>query len=338
MLTLGDMYTKLGDVQLKTGETVEAGVVHGPDPAWADRLSAFLGHKTHPYSWQINRLLTEDLAVDAWFYILHRQGQPLSHILTIEQAGVGILGHVYTQPADRRKSATTVLMDLQMSHFRNRGGRAMYLGTGYDTPPYHIYSRFGFADVYARSGLMGWFSADAQAFERSYFHAGATTIEPLHWRHYPSSTPLFIGGYPGVVRCAAVRLCGRYLCEGPLLHLLHAEATLAAQSQPPHAFVSRLHDTGAIVGLASCHPDPLWPGVCVLDVYCHPAFWSEAPRLLERIPTTSGKRLIAYADSQTPQRSDALRAAGFTARGTLFTGFEVEGCDPCAEITVYERP
>ncbi|HAA73566.1 TPA: hypothetical protein DCE37_00380 [Candidatus Latescibacteria bacterium] len=40
---------------------------------------------------------------------------------------VGLFGHVFTKPEERRKGAANALME----DFRQRGGKALYLGTGY---------------------------------------------------------------------------------------------------------------------------------------------------------------------------------------------------------------
>lgn len=94
------MYQTLGKVTLRSGETVEAGVVAGPDPVWAERLVKLLWHKGDPWNWQNARLLEADQGLDAYFYMLHRDGKPLANIMTVENNGVGHFGHVWTEPAE----------------------------------------------------------------------------------------------------------------------------------------------------------------------------------------------------------------------------------------------
>ena len=64
------------------------------------------------------------------------------------------------------------LMACLMEHFRQRGGQALFLGTGYDTPPYHIYRVNGFAGVEPESGYMDYYSTSQDEFERGLFRAG----------------------------------------------------------------------------------------------------------------------------------------------------------------------
>ena len=72
------MYQKLDTVTLRSGETVEAGVVTGPDPAWAERLVKLLWHKGDPWNWQNAQVLERDLGLDVFFYVL--EGEPTIEI------------------------------------------------------------------------------------------------------------------------------------------------------------------------------------------------------------------------------------------------------------------
>lgn len=159
------MYTELKPVTLRSGEEVTAAVVQGPDADWADRICPMLQHKGEPWTWQNASVLTRDLGIDAYFYVLHRAGRPFANVMTIEGDGVGIFGHVWTDPADRRQGASSHLIRQQMDHFRRRSGRALYLGTGYGSGAYRIYARHGFESVEPASGYMAYVPAGAEAFE-----------------------------------------------------------------------------------------------------------------------------------------------------------------------------
>jgi hypothetical protein len=79
--------------------------------------------------------LRHDLGLDVFYYILHRDGVPFTNMMNIEYRGVGLYGHVFTKPEDRQKGAASALMPMLMDDFRARGGKALYLGTGYDSHP-----------------------------------------------------------------------------------------------------------------------------------------------------------------------------------------------------------
>jgi hypothetical protein len=76
------VYKSLGTVTLKDREQVEAGVVIGPDPAWADRVGDLLSHKSGVWRWQNARCLRDDLGIDVRFYLLHRDGSPFANMLS----------------------------------------------------------------------------------------------------------------------------------------------------------------------------------------------------------------------------------------------------------------
>ena len=312
------MYLSLGQTKLKTGEQVEVGLVRAPDLEWADRVEALLLHKGDPWNWQNSTVLREQSGFDVCFYLLHRDGEPFANIMTACCAGVGHFGHVWTKPEDRRKGAASLLMDLQMEQFNQQGGRALFLGTGYDSPAYHIYAAHGFSSLEPTSGTMEYY-VDAKAdFETRYFARGPTAVEYLQWKHWAASAALFLGDWPGVVRCASLGLWGRESTEYPLLPLIRAERERQRGERgdlmQARAIVQQ--EDEAMVGFARWDWHPLWPETCLLDVYCHPHFWSDAPALLDDLAMPAAERFVAYADGDCEEKLELLKTAGFrqTAR------------------------
>ena len=250
------MYQPLDRITLKSGEVVQAGVVQGRDLDWAERVETLLGHKGPSWRWGNEQVLRTETGLDVFFYLLHRDGAPFANIMTIEYRGVGLLGHVYTRPEDRRQGAAMQLMACLMEHFRQRGGQALFLGTGYDTPPYHIYRVNGFAGVEPESGYMDYYSTSQEEFERAYFAPGSTAIEPVGWLHWPVSIPLFLGAFLGVVRGAGLGVCGRRSTEG-----LCCLCCRTAWSATPATF--------RLARWLWCNrkPAPWWAGRCGLIIH-----------------------------------------------------------------------
>jgi len=313
------MYEKLDDVMLKNGETVELGIVKGPDLDWADWIDEdLLGHKGPTWRWGNRAVLEQDMDMDSFFYILHRNGVPFSNVMTIEYEGVGILGHVFTKPEDRRQGATSAIFTGLMAHFEARNGRAMVLSTGYDSHPYHIYKSFGFEGLEAKSGIMVFYSAGEEAFRRQYFQGNETVVERLAARHYPGMPILFSGSYEGVVRSVgAMRLFGRCSSEGPLVPLLKDELERRAKDEPVRTAAARLTESSGVVGVASTERDPVWPGICVVDVFCHPEFWNCGEKLLNTIAWPDAHRYVAYCDVGWQAKEEVLSKAGFVQEATL---------------------
>src|SRR5688572_11102381 len=136
------MYQKIRDVALKSGEKVELGILRGPDQSnFAAQVRSLLGHKGGVWHWQIEQSLTLNSPAETRFYLLIKEGKPVANIMAVERHGIGIFGHVYTVPEERRKGAADIIHHHQIEDFKLRGGRALYLGTGYDTHPYHLYKK-----------------------------------------------------------------------------------------------------------------------------------------------------------------------------------------------------
>ena len=256
-------------------------------------------------------VLRERLDVDAYFYILHRGGIPFANMSTVETRGVGIFGHVYTRPEDRRKRAATELMRVMMDHFRRRDGRALYLGTGYDSHPYHIYRAHGFEGLEPHSGYMDYHTTSRDAFEAGYFAKGPAEAAALDWRDWPASTALFTGGFPGVTRCAGMRIFGRQSTESPLLPFIRDACTRREDGRNARVQVMRQRETAAVTGLAMWSSDSLWPRSCVVDVYCHPHFWDRSQDLLGALSLPDAERYLAYCDAGFEPKAEALSRAGF---------------------------
>src|SRR5689334_12172317 len=137
------MYEKLGEQTLKTGETLEIGLVTAPDDAHMAGVQDLLGHKGGEWNEHIHAALAGDTdALETRFYLGLLEGRPAANIMTVERHGVGILGHVFTRPEERRKGICQAVMARQMDHFRARDGHVLLLGTGFESPPYWIYHSF----------------------------------------------------------------------------------------------------------------------------------------------------------------------------------------------------
>ncbi|MFT7692403.1 MAG: hypothetical protein ACI8P2_001022 [Candidatus Latescibacterota bacterium] len=310
------MYEKLSDVELKGGERVELGCVRGPDLDWAERIESLLLHKGPLWNWQNTAVLRRGLGMDVVFYVLHRDGIPLANMMTVEHRGVGHFGHVWTQPEDRRKGAASLIMDAQMADFKRRGGQALFLGTGYNSAPYHIYAARGFVGLEAESGYMAYYARDSESFYADYYAPGPVEIRDLSWCDWPASAALFLADFPGVVRCPSIGLLARSSTEGPFLQLLQEVEKRREEGADERVRVLVSTQTGAVAGLALWNWDAQWPRTCQIDLYCHPQYWIEAGALLDSLPLPAAERYVTYADMLCIESGQVLAAAGFTRGAT----------------------
>jgi len=300
-------YQKCEEVTLKTGEVVEAGIITCPNSDWAPRIKPFLLHKGEPWDTQINVLLTKDVGIQAYVYVVHRNGAPLSSMMCIVKHGVGYFAHVYTLEKERQKGASTHLMRLQLQHFRQNNGKALFLGTACDGVAFKMYKHYGYNEIAPNSGLMAFYTTNQTNFQNEYFQFSSCTLEPLSWSHYPASVALFLRDQPEVIRCVLLRVFGRSLPEewmlGPILGNLNIWCSVLKNEQE------------AVVGFSACGPHPFWKGIYVVDVFCHNDFWGEAVSLvqfnLERSKKIN-KKLLAYVDKEGSEaKKEVLGKLGF---------------------------
>jgi predicted N-acetyltransferase YhbS len=306
------MYSKLDETSIRSGENLEIGVVNhsvgddadmARDPALAAEIESLLEHKGPDWRAHISAALRgETDRLETRFYLGRLGGQPVANIMTVEQQGVGILGHVFTRPEHRRKGICQAVMTRQMEDFRTRGGSVLILGTGYESPAYWIYHSFGFRSL--REGFMRYAAPGAERFEENWFRSAPTKVVPAEWRHWPLVA--LLASVPGdrTLRSAAWKLHGIGNLEGPYVQLMAAMASQRATA------VVLESSSGAVVGCATALPDPLWPGTWIVDVFTHPNFSAEAAELLSSLPFPNG-RLTAYHEIDPVSGGNVFETAGF---------------------------
>ena len=135
--------------------------------------------------------------------------------MTVEHGGIGILGHVFTRPEQRRKGIASHIMTAQMDDFRERNGRALTLGTGFDSPPFWIYHSYGFRSIAEGSGAMWYWKQPEQA--KNLWHAALTGTAPPRWEHWPLVNLLCAQPEGDRLRHAARRVWGQRSFEGDFM-------------------------------------------------------------------------------------------------------------------------
>ncbi|HIE26102.1 TPA: GNAT family N-acetyltransferase [Candidatus Poribacteria bacterium] len=306
------MYSKLRDVKLKTGENMEVGVVLAPDDEYADKVKPFLDHKPGNFKWHIERCFEEQLdELETRYYIGQINNEVICNIMIVEHRHVGILGHVFTSPDQRQKGACTGVINAQMEDFQRRSGEALYLGTGYDGPAYHIYKSVGFESVYPRSGFMKYWANDD--FETKYFAKSETHVKEVQWNDWAKMTALtgiIDGDY---LRSIAFNIYGPANFEGGFLDFKR-ELEDGERYRDAKLLAS---ENGAIVAFATIVADSRWPGdVYILDVFAHPNFWDDADKLLNALELPQGK-IQCYSDSITSSKAECLKKTGFQQEAVM---------------------
>jgi hypothetical protein len=126
-----------------------------------------------------------------------------------------------------------------------------------------------------------------------------------------------MGNFPGVVRSLPMSIVGRGSTEYGFLRVLRGQEAGKAKAEPPRGQALVNERTTALLGLALWDWHPLWPGLCIADVYCHPRHWNRAAEMLSALSTPAGARCLAYAEVSSEPKCSALIKAGFKRAATL---------------------
>lgn len=307
------MYTELGTAELKSGEQVVVARIQTPDADWAGRISPFLAHKGGIWGWQVEKTLESEVApLESYYYLALLGDEVVANVATWEYAGAGIFGHVFTNPDHRRKGACKAIMNVQMEDFRQRGGRALFLGTGFDSPPWHIYYGFAFRPVYEGSGFMDYYTEGRESFEAAFFAAADAQTRPVDWRDWPGLTALTSQSGGASLRLMGVNVHNRKSMESAYLGMYRG----ILDQENRRAVALESNRTHAIAGVAAVQPDPRFNAVNLLDLFVHPNFADHGGALLDALGPTDGKTQ-AYAESGDEAKIESLKAAGFRVEATL---------------------
>jgi len=326
------LVTELKTVPLKSNERMSLVKLTAPQPEWEERIIDFLRHKGEPWISQLQLILQEELpGLEVNFYLGLVAGEVAGNIMTVEASSprVGILSHVFTAPAHRRKGICGTLMETLTADFVSRGGRAMTLGTGYDSPAFHIYASFGFRSV-ANAGRMIW---EAQPdFIKDYFTTGPTMVRDIAWPHWALLDLLYTveeGDFLRSVRFAQYR-------PASYEHLFTELRDLVAQ--PPAQSKVLAKDSGEVVGHATLLPDPRWQNsVLLLDIFIHPNFYEAGSELLEAIEFPAHTKIQAYAEAAAERKIALLKARGLEEEAILRRQLAADG-QPVDVVVLSTRP
>ena len=298
------MHEPLTEVQLRTGESLKILVVEAPDDEHAGTVLNLLSHKGELRQWQFQ----EDFGgrapgLRSRYYLGFLQGRAVANISVWESGVTGELGHVHTLEPYRRRGICKAVMEVQMEDFRRRGGRVLVLGTGYDSPAYHIYSSFGFRSMTPGSGAMVYLR-DPDFFE-DFFAAGPVECLDAEWRDLGTVCTLMAVPEGDWLRSKREGKYGRVNYEASYVRDMQEVRNGTRQAR-----IART-DGGATVAYAVLGPDPSWSGQAwLLDVFAHPSFPGCVPDLLAAMHWPD-RPVYCYLDADSPTGAGLL-AAGFT--------------------------
>ncbi len=324
------MYIPIAASTLRTGETLETGVVLAPDDEYEPLVRPVLAHKSRNDQWHLDEVFAGRVApLETRFYLGRLDAQPVCNIMVSEHEGIGIVSHVYTVPEHRRKGIARLVMAGQMADFRDRSGRYLTLSTGYDTHPYYLYHSFGFRSVIPESGHMKYMGT--AAFEPDHFRGEGALAVPGDWRNWPSLNVLCAQDGPPYVRNVGLGHIGPRMFEGAYIGLMKL-----ARVDADHQVQLLVSDREVVAGYATLVPDTRWRGeACLLDLFVHPAFTDYCGPLLDSFSLPPARKVQCHVEVGDTMKAAALLDAGFVREATLRKQFKVKG--QVVDVEVYAR-
>lgn len=322
------METKLTEATLRNGRRVDLLCIQPPAPDWRDRITPFLAHKGHPWTWHIESNLDgHNDELEQRFFVAVIGEQIVSEMMVVEKHGLAILGHVFTDPDWREQGATTALMGVMRDDFLARDGVAMHLFTGFESPAFGIYARFGFEPTQPGSGLMKWI-IDPQRFDAFFAPEHAATaddvrIEATCWTHWPLVHKLMLRQEGDWLRSAALSLTGIANAEDGFVKLMSRQ-----HAGPPTAGAVLVNRAGMTVGLTTLMSYQALPSrMLQFDVYVHPTAYHHLPVLIRAIDLPPGRPVMTQIDSASSERHRALLDAGYQDAGRIRSALPAAGRD-----------
>jgi GNAT superfamily N-acetyltransferase len=319
----------LRSVELKTGETMDVVRVTCPDHEFRDRILPFLAHKGPDWQVPMRENLAAPLEGLAQHFYLGLIGDQVvgnaSHIEALERP-VAILQHVFVPPERRRQGICSAIIHALADDFVARGGRASFLHTGYQSPPYYIYQSAGFVG-YRDTGTMEWFPDPT--FKEAHFAPGATHVRDTRWADWALLEALYGTVEGWFLRSVHFGQWGRSGYEG---HYIYLRKEMAEGGVGPVKVLAS--DTSAVVGHAYLSRDGRFRGsTSLLDLFVHPRFRDRAGVLLDAIDMPAGTKVQSYVDSSQPEKAELLRARGFEVEATLPRQVERDGA--WLDVSIY---
>lgn len=323
------MHTIIREVTLKSDEKAVVWEIVAPDVEWKDRVLPFLGHKGALWHWAMEKALVEGLSdLTMRFFVCVLDDAVVGNITTVESLTppVGILQHVFTDPAHRRKGICNHLMSAVTEDFVARGGGMMYLGTGYESPPFWLYHTFGFRAI-GETGAMRWVPDDTVA--AGYFRSGPVGVRDTTWADWAALEALYLCTEGWYLRGMFFNQFGHSSYEGA-----YPEIRKALEDQRVLDMKVLSRDNGAAMGHAFIYKQRQWPGEPYgLDFFVHPNFSAEIGTLLCALDMPTDRKVQAFADEDALDRCKALEDLGFAREATL--GRQIRRGDDWLDVYIY---
>jgi len=288
----------------------------------AHDLVVFLRHKGPPWVDDIRRRVRGELegAEDHFFVALDGQRLVGHAWYTVSRSDprLGLIGHVFTDPAFRRRGIAALLLDQAMTRFRRGGGTLMQLFT---STPFSIpfYERLGFEDLFSQQVYhdRDWYlrsPAGSDQSLRDWFAAPQVSIRTLSPSELPHYCLLYNAQHDHVLKDRA-----QQLGLGLEAELAFIDTTNALAEGRGACWV--LDNGRTLVGAATLMPSafPHQSHIAIFDLYVLEPGLQHTAALAERCLRARHNLGIEriYGIGVDASKRGLLQQLGFASRGVL---------------------
>ena len=304
---------KTETVPLPDGETLAVKVMLPPLNEYAERVDCWADVREEVLGGELSSWLYTP------YFIGEIQGEvagSMSYFTSAQASDVGVVEFVTTNEKYRRRGVGSALLDRLVTHFRARGGHALYLCTVNPVAGV-LYEKFGFR-YYVGDG-MRYVAGDAAQFDATYLaHCGPARLRDATWADLPRASLLFNNPAPGwFIKDYLTRSFRDTRFESHFVHwmkgIAHNKGAVIALENP----------AGRLVGAAALMRENSYceQHVAALSFRVCPAYMNQGPELLEAaVARAEGLGIgivqmhLAECDSDL---QELARAAGFREEARL---------------------
>jgi hypothetical protein len=296
------MWSKMGEILLKTGETMQILMVKTPDHYYERSIVSFLSYANELWRWHLNLAVRGELGdLEARFYLGLLKGRIISNVSTWEHGSIGMVAHLFTARNHRRKGACTALMKAQMQDFLSRGGKVL-IG-GFRPSSYPIAKSLGFQSIIDNSEVMHYYLHSN--LDKEYFQAKKVFCRDSTWKDWPGISLLFGVKRGWRVRSMKHKVYGAFDYEDYFLKDMRERFMGLCISK---VLVTEKENIVGYATLTSKHRGK--NSFYLLDFFIHPAVASCANTMLDAMDFPHGK-VRCYVESKCYKKRDMLLKCGF---------------------------
>jgi N-acetylglutamate synthase-like GNAT family acetyltransferase len=304
-------------------------------------LISLIWHKGSPWIEDISRRSRGQFAnADDRFFVALDGSQMVAlawYNTSKKDPKLGLIGHIYTQPAYRQQGISAQLIAAAMTDFRDRGGVIMQL---FSSTPYTIpfYERLGFENLYANQAYheTDWYMrypVDSRQQIAGWYAGSTCVVRPLLDGDLPQYCLLYNLEHHSVLKDWAQSI-------GLGLEAEFAFINSLAKISKGEGVCFVLENEQTIVGIASLMRQgfPHHSHVASFDLYAHPGSISASQQLVDACLACRdyvGAEII-YAMSVDQAKRSLLTGLGFRRKAVLPQHYRLGTQRLDCELLVYE--